>query len=97
MNWRNITKMYLMLTKILATQMRLKCAGRKENSIVVYISDSCIAFPGAETTLYEPDMKLASFIEDLSIGGKGTASDAPTSQVDLTATTLDIAEEYYPR
>lgn len=70
----------------------LKRSGKDKNTIVIYISDNGIAFPGAKTTLYEPGMKLPCIIKNpLSSGGKGIINNAKISWVDLTPTILDFA------
>jgi N-sulfoglucosamine sulfohydrolase len=70
----------------------LKESGKADNTIVIYISDNGMAFPGAKTTLYEPGMKLPCIIKDPSSKLKNTSSDAMISWVDLTPTILDMAK-----
>lgn len=67
-------------------------SGKADNTIVIYISDNGMAFPGAKTTLYEPGMKLPCIIKDPSSKLKNTTSDAMISWVDLTPTILDMAQ-----
>ena len=69
----------------------LEAAGKSENTIVIYISDNGIAFPGAKTTLYEPGIKLPCIIKDPSLENRGMSSTAMISWVDLTPTILDMA------
>ncbi|MBU2905338.1 sulfatase [Arenibacter algicola] len=70
----------------------LQESGKAHNTIVIYISDNGIAFPGAKTTLYEPGMKLPCIIKDPFSKLKNTTSDAMISWVDLTPTILDMAK-----
>jgi len=70
----------------------LKESGKADNTIVIYISDNGMAFPGAKTTLYEPGMKLPCIIKDPFSKLKNTTSDAMISWVDLTPTILDMAQ-----
>ena len=70
----------------------LQESGKANNTIVIYISDNGIAFPGAKTTLYEPGMKLPCIIKDPFSKLKNTTSDAMISWVDLTPTILDMAK-----
>lgn len=75
----------------------LEAAGKKENTVVFYISDNGIAFPGAKTTVYEPGIKLPCIVRDPRKGNQGGTSDAMISWVDLTPTILDMAGlEYSP-
>ena len=70
----------------------LKESGKADNTIVIYISDNGMAFPGAKTTLYEPGMKLPCIIKDPFSKLKNTTTDAMISWVDLTPTILDMAK-----
>jgi N-sulfoglucosamine sulfohydrolase len=40
----------------------LKDAGQYERTLLVYISDNGVAFPGAKTTLYEPGTRLPCLV-----------------------------------
>ena len=42
----------------------LKQSGVYGDTLVVYISDNGIAFPGAKTTLYEPGMRLPCVVRN---------------------------------
>ncbi len=70
----------------------LKEAGKADNTIVIYISDNGMAFPGAKTTVYEPGIKLPCIIKDPSAKTKGTVNEAMISWADLTPTILDMAD-----
>ena len=69
----------------------LKKAGKYDNTIVIYISDNGIAFPGAKTTLYEPGMNLPCIVRTPWQKNKGIACDALINYADLTPTILDFA------
>ncbi|WP_344788695.1 sulfatase [Postechiella marina] len=73
----------------------LKDAGKLYNTIVFYISDNGMAFPGAKTTVYEPGIKLPCIIKDPTKGKKGSVNHAKISWVDLTPTILEMAEVSY--
>jgi len=76
----------------------LEATGKSENTIVIYISDNGMAFPGAKTTLYEPGIKLPCIIKDPSITHKGKTNSAMITWADLTPTILDMANvEYTPK
>ncbi len=66
--------------------------GYADNTVVIYISDNGIAFPGAKTTLYEPGMRLPCIIKDPGINRKGITCNAMISWVDITPTILDYAD-----
>jgi len=68
----------------------LQASGKAENTIVIYISDNGIAFPGAKTTVYEPGIKLPCIIKDPMVQPKGLVNNALISWVDLTPTILDM-------
>jgi N-sulfoglucosamine sulfohydrolase len=69
----------------------LKRTGKYENTLIIYISDNGIAFPGAKTTLYDPGMKLPYIVKLPEQKYKNSASDAMISWVDITPTILDFA------
>lgn len=69
----------------------LKEAGKFENTIVIYISDNGMAFPGAKTTVYEPGIKLPCIIRNPFGEGRGQVNQARISWVDLVPTILDMA------
>ncbi len=68
----------------------LKETGKWENTIVIFMSDNGIAFPGAKTNLYDPAMRLPFLLSYPPLVEKGSVSDAMISWVDLTPTLLDI-------
>ncbi|WP_242427366.1 sulfatase family protein [Flammeovirga pacifica] len=69
----------------------LKASGKLDNTIVIYISDNGIAFPGAKTTLYEPGMNLPCIIKNPLLKGQTKVKNDFISWVDLTPTILDWA------
>lgn len=69
----------------------LEDAGKTESTIIIYISDNGIAFPGAKTTLYDPGMRLPCIIQDPFSGIKGTENNAMVTWADLTPTILEMA------
>jgi N-sulfoglucosamine sulfohydrolase len=69
----------------------LKQAGKYDNTVVIYISDNGVAFPGAKTTLYEPGMNLPCIVRDPRQKNRGTACDALVNFADLAPTILDFA------
>ncbi len=73
----------------------LKNSGKIDNTIVFYISDNGMAFPGAKTTVYEPGIKLPCIIKNPKNSKKGITNTARISWVDLTPTILDMAQVNY--
>ncbi len=69
----------------------LKAAGQYENTLIIYISDHGIAFPGGKTTVYEPGLNSPCIIRHPAAAERGIRSDAMISWVDLTPTILDFA------
>ncbi|GAF05214.1 sulfatase-like hydrolase/transferase [Saccharicrinis fermentans] len=68
----------------------LKEAGKWDNTIVIYISDNGMAFPGAKTTVYEPGIQLPCIIKDPFSKLVGGENDAMISWVDLAPSILDM-------
>lgn len=68
----------------------LKETGHWDNTIVVFMSDNGIAFPGAKTNLYDPAMRLPLLIYYPPIISKGSVTDAMVNWTDLTPTLLDM-------
>ena len=70
---------------------QLKAAGKWDNTVIIYLSDNGIAFPGAKTTLYEPGMRLPCVVRDPAQEKKGLVCDAMVTWADITPTLLDYA------
>lgn len=66
-------------------------AGKSADTVVIYISDNGIAFPGAKTTLYEPGMKLPLIVKDPRTRHRGLVNEAMVTWADLAPTILDMA------
>ncbi|MBN1589548.1 MAG: sulfatase [Pirellulales bacterium] len=73
------------LTKI------LKESGHWDDTLIIYISDNGIAFPGAKTTVYEPGIRLPCVVRDPASKRKNVVSDAMVTWADITPTILDYA------
>lgn len=69
----------------------LKNAGQYDSTVLIYISDNGIAFPGAKTTVYEPGINLPCIVRTPWQRNRGIACDAMINWVDLTPTILDLA------
>ncbi len=66
-------------------------SGKEDNTIIIYISDNGIAFPGAKTTVYDPGIRLPCIIKTPQMGKSGIVNNAMISWVDMTPTILDFA------
>ena len=69
----------------------LKETGQYERTLIVYISDNGVAFPGAKTTLYEPGTRLPCLVRAPGRQQPGSVQDAMVTWADLTPTLLDFA------
>jgi N-sulfoglucosamine sulfohydrolase len=74
----------------------LKDAGKYDDTLIIYISDHGIAFPGAKTTLYEPGMRSPCIVRNPYAKKHGVVSKAMVSWVDLTPTILAFAQAKLP-
>jgi len=70
-------------------------AGKTDNTVIIYISDNGIAFPGAKTTVYEPGIKLPCIVKDPRTRFRGQVNHAMITWADLTPTILDFAGVVY--
>ena len=70
----------------------LKQSGRWDDTLVIYISDNGIAFPGAKTTLYEPGMRLPCVVRNPFAKKLGVVTEAMVTWADITPTILDFAD-----
>jgi N-sulfoglucosamine sulfohydrolase len=66
-------------------------SGRAEDTLVIYVSDNGIAFPGAKTTLYDPGIHLPLLIASPRQGSGGLVNRAMVSWVDIAPTILEWA------
>ncbi len=67
----------------------LRKAGRYDDTLIIYISDNGIPFPGAKTTLYDPGVHLPMIVCSPTLSAKGVANDAMVSYADITPSILD--------
>jgi N-sulfoglucosamine sulfohydrolase len=69
----------------------LKETGHWDDTIVIYISDNGIAFPGAKTTVYDPGIRLPCVVRSPYQTKRGIACSAMITWADITPTILDFA------
>jgi len=70
----------------------LKESGHYENTLIIYLSDNGVAFPGAKTTLYDPGMRLPLLVKRPGHEPGKVVQTALVSWTDITPTILDYAE-----
>jgi N-sulfoglucosamine sulfohydrolase len=75
----------------------LKKSGRDSETLVIYISDNGIPFPGAKTTLYDSGTKIPMIVVSPEITTGGVVNQAMVSLVDLMPTILDWASIEPPK
>ncbi|HEY4787346.1 MAG TPA: sulfatase [Bacteroidales bacterium] len=68
----------------------LKETGNWNNTLIIYISDNGIAFPGAQNTMYQPGIKLPCIIKPPFETYSNSTCDAMINWADITPTILDI-------
>ena len=67
----------------------LKKSGRYEDTLIIYISDNSIPFPGAKTTLYDPGVHLPMLVRSPTLARGGLVNDGMVSYADIAPTILD--------
>lgn len=70
---------------------RLQELGLWDNTLILYLPDNGIAFPGAKTNLYQAALRLPLLIKTPKGDNPGQASDGFVSWVDIAPTILDYA------
>jgi N-sulfoglucosamine sulfohydrolase len=70
----------------------LKDAGKYDDTLIVYISDNGIAFPGAKTTVYDPGIRLPCIVRHPYARKRGVVNEAMVGWTDLVPTILDFAQ-----
>ena len=74
----------------------LKKSGRYDETLIVYMSDNGIPFPGAKTTLYDPGVRLPMIVKSPTVSKAGLVNDAMVSYTDMTPTILDWTQTPLP-
>jgi len=64
-------------------------SARAGDTLVLYLSDNGIPFPGAKTTLYAPGVHLPLIVRAPGLGRPGAVNHAMVSWVDIAPTILD--------
>src|SRR4029077_10262248 len=74
-----------------AVPQALKDAGRDADTLVIFLSDNGIPFPGAKTTLYDAGVHLPLIVAAPTQKKIGLVSEALASWVDIPPTILGWA------
>lgn len=69
----------------------LKNAGKFDATLIIYMSDNGVPWPGAKTTVYEPGLNLPCIVRNPAAKKRGVVNQAFVSWVDITPTILDFA------
>jgi N-sulfoglucosamine sulfohydrolase len=69
----------------------LKETKKDEETLIFFVSDNGIPFPGAKTTLYDPGLHLPFLVSSPTLKKRGLRNDAMVSFVDIMPTALDWA------
>jgi N-sulfoglucosamine sulfohydrolase len=69
----------------------LKESGKYDDTLIIYISDNGMPFPGAKTTAYEPGLRLPCIVRNPRSEKRGIVNEAMVSWVDIAPTILDFA------
>jgi N-sulfoglucosamine sulfohydrolase len=67
----------------------LRDSGRENDTLVIYLSDNGIPFPGAKTNLYDAGVRLPFLVRAPGLSKAGSVSNAMISYVDVAPTILD--------
>jgi N-sulfoglucosamine sulfohydrolase len=69
----------------------LKKAGKFDDTLIIYISDNGMPWPGAKTTTYEAGLNLPCVVRSPNAKKRGVVNEAFVSWVDITPTILEFA------
>jgi N-sulfoglucosamine sulfohydrolase len=69
----------------------LKESGQADNTLVIFLSDNGIPFPGAKTTVYDSGLHLPLIVQAPNQKAKGVVNQAMVSWTDIAPTVLDWA------
>jgi N-sulfoglucosamine sulfohydrolase len=74
----------------------LKETGKLDETLVIFISDHGIPWPGAKTTTYDPGLRVPFVVRHPAVSRRGIVNNAMVSHVDLAPTILDFAQVKTP-
>jgi len=91
--YQSITRLDAGLGKVIEY---LRSSGRYDQTLIIYISDNGIPFPGAKTTIYDSGVHLPMIINAPTIKNTGIVNNAMISFIDLMPTILDWTDSKGP-
>jgi N-sulfoglucosamine sulfohydrolase len=62
-----------------------------DNTLIIYMSDHGMAFPGAKTTTYDPGLNSPLIVRSPDVERRGVVTNAMVSWTDIAPTILDFA------
>jgi N-sulfoglucosamine sulfohydrolase len=68
----------------------LKEAGQYDNTLIIFVSDNGMPFPGAKTSAYEASLRLPCIVRNPSVKKRGVVSEAFVSWVDIVPAILEF-------
>jgi N-sulfoglucosamine sulfohydrolase len=86
--YRSVSRVDQGLGRLVQT---LKDAGKWEDTLLIFMSDHGIAFPGGKTTVYEPGLRSPLVVRHPRAAKRGVVSNALLNWPSLTPTILDVA------
>lgn len=75
----------------------LKKSGRFEETLIIYISDNGIPFPGAKTTVYKSGLHLPMIVNSPTVKRNGVVNNSMISYVDFLPTILEWTNSEKPK
>lgn len=69
----------------------LRDTGHERDTLVIFLSDNGMPFPGAKTTLYDPGCRLPLIVRAPGVASEGVVSEALVNWADVAPTVLDWA------
>ncbi|MFO0946240.1 MAG: sulfatase [Planctomycetota bacterium] len=74
----------------------LKRSGKWDDTLILFLSDNGMPFPGAKTNVYEPGVRLPLIVRSPESKKRGIVNSAMISFTDITPTILDWAKAKPP-
>lgn len=75
----------------------LQAADKMKNTLIIYIADHGMAFPGAKTNVYEPALKAPCIVYHPFEDQNGSFNESFVSWTDITPSILDFSQAETPK
>lgn len=72
-------------------------AGRRDDTLVIFVSDNGMPFPGAKTNVYDAAIRLPLIVRAPGAGKSGVVSKAMVSWIDVAPTVLEFTDAPAPQ